>query len=606
MERPSMEEKLKKSTSPAAQATLALMLFLGIGTPLGALLSVSWVLFAPIGGIYLSKFTFSVLMGACVPFLGFYGYWNWKNFRFYQTMLDKRRLVGGVAASLVLAGILWGMGIFYYPGALIPTIYRRDLWLDGNFIWAAIAALYLFIGWCLPLAVSIRQKAHWNLALSAAFIGLGAIVFGVLALGMIAEPFKYFSLSASSDRSSPQWSFSYAIETFAGIALLLVAAASVCRIALYSRFSGVPLRPELLSAVKRGIVGCLFFLIVWGVGGFCGTLFIQSVLHRSPEYRKMMELRKSGSESPKIEWRHFQPLQSSILSLSFQSRFACFKDEVARKDAESLLQQYPELLHEADSLCAQRYVLQLCFDSEDEPFRNIWQNHQLHRIARLQTFRLLLALEREEFAEVKRLRKLLQNLIMVQGDFVMLAQASHADLFFEQYLNVVEIMLNTPSLPPEELLLIKQTMPEWNRQLKHCMELASLGIQINYAAELERVMNVSLNGISLKNWSWVIPGLWFVLNSNRYYALTTSEAACETEALLRLIQRGEALGQAVNFLLDESGASPPVERTGKITRNLLYMRNDGASPLAIEHTKINEKRTYRQFGPNESNILLLK
>jgi len=120
-------------------------------------------------------------------------------------------------------------------------------------------------------------------------------------------------------------------------------------------------------------------------------------------------------------------------------------------------------------------------------------------------------------------------------------------------------------------------------------------------------MNSNESGLHLRAWRWFVPGLGFVLDGNYYYALKTPVLyfSC-MEIQENVIQRGKALENAVSFLLNEHGSAPPPERTGEIQRNYLFFRNDGVSPLSIENERFHETRTYRQFGSDGSDIILLK
>ena len=588
---------------PAGRAAFALTLFFGVGGMLFALLSPFAMFFPFICSPWLSPFSFGVLLGALGGFLILYGYGVWANLRFYLTVLSWKWLVAAFAASLVAAGILWATGVFYYPGALIPTVSRRELWLNGNFIWMAVAVILLFNGCFLPFAACIRKRAHcFFTEFTVCCWGL-AMIFGVLYLGMFANFSKYYSLSASCDWESPHWTFPFAIECAAGITFLFFAAAYVGRIVLYARFSGLPFRPEIARAVKRGVWGWLIFLLVFGGGSFCGSLLFRYRLHRLPEYRQLEAFRKNDSGSSIVNWAHFQPLNSPIFTLSFNSRLAVFKDEAALRNAETLLKQYPDLVSAVDALCAATKTIPFDLNSSDTHEKSTL----LVRIARLQRLRVLIALKRGETAEAIHLWKLMGNLVMIQSEFVALAEPGYSAFLMEEFFNAMEDMISYRSLSRNELLQFRRQLPELIRISEHCPEVSETGVQIARATEQEQWMNFREFGFHFEAWRWCVPGLGFVLDGNYYYALKTPASYFfHMEIQGNAIQRGKELEKAVEFLLGGQDSASPSELTGELQRNYLFFLNDGASSLNIENEKFRVKCTYRQFGSDGGDIILLE
>lgn len=589
--------------SPACRAAFALTLFFGVGGMLFALLS-PFMMFLPfICSPWLSWFAFGVLLGALGGFLVLYGYGVWTNLRFYQTVLGWKWSAAAFAASLVVAGILWKTGVFYYPGALIPTVSRRGLWLDGNFIWMAVAVILLFNGCFLPFAACIRKRAHCLFTgFTVCCWGL-AMIFGVLLLGMFSNFSKYYSLSASCDRESPHWTFPFAIECAAGITFLFFAAAYVGRIVLYARFSGLPFRPEIARAVKRGVWGWLIFLLVFGGGSFCGSLLFRYHLHRLPEYRQLEAFRRTDSGSPIVNWAHFQPLESSILMLNSNSRLAAFKDEAALRNAETLLKEYPELLSTADALCSAEKTIPFNLN-----YRDICgKSTLLVRIARLQRLRVLIGLKRGETAEAIRLWKLIRNLVMTQSEFLVLADPGYSAFLMEEFVNATEDVISSRSLSRNELSEFQRQLPELIRLSEHWREVSKTGEQIARTTEQEQWMNFEEFSFHFGAWRWFVPGLGFVLDGNYYYALKTPVSFFSRMGIQeRVIQRAKALQKAVEFLLDGPNSSSPPTCTGELQRNYLFFRNDGASRLVIENETFLEKCAYRQFGFDGSDVILLE
>lgn len=589
--------------SPACRAAFALTLFFGVGGMLFALLS-PFVMFLPfIGSPWLSPFAFGVLLGALGGFLVLYGYGVWTNLRFYQTVLGWKWSAAAFAASLVAAGILWATGVFYYPGALVPTISRREWWLNGNPIWMAVAVILLFNGCFLPFAACIRKRAHCLFTeFTVCCWGL-AVMFGVLLLGMFSNFSKYYSLSASCDWESPYWTFPFAIECVAGMAFLFFAAAFVGRIVLYARFSGLPFRPEIARAVKRGVWGWLIFLLVFGGGSFCGSLLFRYRLHRLPEYRQLEAFRRTDPGSPIVNWEHFRPLKSSILILDSNSRLATFKDDAALRNAETLLSQYPELLSTADALCAAEKSIPFHLNDRDTSGKSTL----LVRIARLQRLRVLIALKHGETVEAVRLWKRMRNLVMTQSEFAALAEPGYSAFLMEEFFNTTEDMISSRSLSQNELSEFQRQLPELIRVAEHCLEASKTGVQITRVTEQEQWMNFGEFGFHFQAWRWFVPGLGFVLDGNYYYALKTpvSFFSC-VEIAESVIQRSKALEKAVEFLLGGPNSASPPKRTGELQRNYLFFYNDGASPFFIENEKFREKCTYRQFGSDGGDIILLE
>jgi hypothetical protein len=605
-----MTSEMRKSNrqyiSPAEQATWALTLFFGVGGMLLGLLSVSWLLFFSFYSIWFSDVALWVLLGALGIFLAVYSYWNWKNFCFYRAYLERKWIAGAIAASLLTAGILWGADVFYYPGAWIPSIDRHHLWLDGNFIWMSVAALYLLNGLFLPLAVCIRKKRNWLGAICAAICGMSAIVSGTLCLGMISNPFKYYSLSESCDWESPELVFPLAIEWLAVAAFALAAAASVLRTIFYSRMSGVPFRPKLLHAIGRGAVVWLTFLVIFSGGSFIGNVYLMRQLLRSPEYREMENFRQGNKERLAVEWKTFDPLLSPLFILDFSSRLAEFKNEAERRKAEQWIKQFPELTAAADSLAAMATPIPFYLSSEGYYNKKTWQAVQLGRIARLQTLRLLIALKSRDHAEAIRLWRLLWNFTITQSDFVACAAPEYPALIADEYLNSTELLMNSPALSKAELRQFQQTLPELTDALQRHRKLSQYGGQFARATAIRRLMDSKVDGIHIRHWSRVIPGLWLVVNSGYCAALTTPVAAIDgMNNPVLLIQRGHALEEAVAFLLGNPTGGEPMVRDGVVSRNYLYLRNDGASPLALENEKFSETRSYRQFGPDEGGDIIL-
>ena len=156
--------------------------------------------------------------------------------RLYRLYIPRFLFAGSCLAAAVSAGAVWYCGGFSIPATLIPTYIRRDLWLQGDLLFAIPLFLNLAAGLFLPLAtVRKRRGAFWAILAFACFSGAACCtIFGT---GMISNRFKYFSLGAISDLSSPEWEHPHAIALSFAAALLLLFAATLCRLKFWSELT---------------------------------------------------------------------------------------------------------------------------------------------------------------------------------------------------------------------------------------------------------------------------------------------------------------------------------------------------------------------------------
>lgn len=161
--------------------------------------------------------------------------------RLYRLYIPRSLFTGTCLAAVFSTGAVWYCVGFDIPAALIPTYIRRALWLQGDLLFAVPLFLNLAAGLFLPLAAARKRRgAFWAILAFACFSGAACCtIFGA---GMFSNRFKYFSLGALSDLSSPEWEHPHAIALSFAAALSLLFAASLCRLKFWSELTKQPAR----------------------------------------------------------------------------------------------------------------------------------------------------------------------------------------------------------------------------------------------------------------------------------------------------------------------------------------------------------------------------
>ena len=196
--------------------------------------------------------------------------------RLYRLHISGILFAGSCLAAAVGTGAVWYCGGFSIPAALIPTYIRRDLWLQGNLLFAVPLFFHLAAGLFLPLAAA--RKRSGSLWAVLAFAGLsGAACCTIFGAGMFSNRFKYFSLGALSDLSSPEWEHPHAIALAFAAALSLFFAASLCRLKFWRELTKQPCRRQFLAFSAWCWGGTAVFLLLH-------TLVNAAVVHQ-PEHR---------------------------------------------------------------------------------------------------------------------------------------------------------------------------------------------------------------------------------------------------------------------------------------------------------------------------------